>query len=1289
MELGLSPGLPLNGRRERAAQFGLSDQSVEAFELNQSFPFANRPTNKANTHSPEINYIAREFNTNGFELNAVSFLKKNLTKNKFQNLTSLLNETQYNNTSYFNANNNNVTNNNQSCLSPTMPSHQAQSKFDKSWAFFNHLNNNETADSELVAITNMNKALVVINGRTTEILTANDLSSTLFGYQTEEKLIGMRLRDLIDTQNDEYDKLIECDRLDQSGRVVMCSGKIFDAVRVDESTNERSTVPISLYMLKLTDEPEPKCLCVMEQVQRVSGTFSVNLKGRIRKYNAKFAYIFGYSNTTNALMPQANTPSSLSSLSASSVLNDKDINQLVPCMKLPCMGSITPEVRKQSLTGRTFQGENIPLVVNMLSKQLINNEEIVYNCSVSVYTNLSGLFTVRLSDYQINSYNSTFSRLLLGYDERQLLNKPITQLIGNFFEPDLSSTTVATGGRPTPMNNSYLSGSMHRHSHLANKSLSANQHNKSQLNQSTKAHQLTHNGSYLETSSTTTTTTTTTCTATVQQGTKLLTPVKQEQPTVIPSFSIVNVDEVNKKLENEQHQQVGKDDQNCANKRKSFSKKSSSESNDLLNEFNLHSADYSPNQKCANFIESSNFNQSMPNTPQSTVKKSLLAKAITNNATLSAVEQRVSLGAESPMENEMQQSECISPTSDAMSISATNSPSTQSQRASSSFKRSALFEVSQFEDDEESMDEQGEDKAEVESIQFVDEETTTNMGKNSNVNKNQLVGLINNQAKEPRGEQDASEVSLIATDNDDDHNSDFNDFEEEDYNTTAADHQTNKRKISNVIGESETSHKKNVSFSNDANKKFKNQVTSTPSNLTNITNKSSYARASADRSMKLNRSSLGYLNTNDGFFFGRARHHDGSLIRIIYQRKQVKLSDNQNVICVWISRDPYTDKSMIDCSQLVESQQQHTKLNQTLGNGECGNYYNEYEDVLTLGRGASGFVQLARRKVDRFEVVTKYILKSKIYKENWINEERYGNIPLEVSILCKLDHANIIKVLEVFQDNDYVHMVMEKHGCGMDLFEFIDRQRRHIEEPLASYIFRQLVSAVSYLHSNMIVHRDIKDENIVINEQFHVKLIDFGSAAYITKGKKFATFCGTMDYCSPDVLLGNKYYGPELDAWTCGIALYTLVFCENPFFNAEETIECILNPPFKVSKDLMKLLLSILCAKPELRATIEEIEANAWVNQPCDISKYKWEEVLRNSEFLANNAGNIDEEYGVAHIKERFKLENQPSEEQHELDTDNQKENVNNLKPEQSNMCSYKNEPHLQPQQYATLSRSF
>lgn len=68
----------------------------------------------------------------------------------------------------------------------------------------------------------------------------------------------------------------------------------------------------------------------------------------------------------------------------------------------------------------------------------------------------------------------------------------------------------------------------------------------------------------------------------------------------------------------------------------------------------------------------------------------------------------------------------------------------------------------------------------------------------------------------------------------------------------------------------------------------------------------------------------------------------------------------------------------------------------------------------------------------------------------------------------------------------------------------------------------QVVSAVSYLHSLGIIHRDIKDENLILNERFHCKLIDFGAAAYLKPGKLFNKFFGTMEYCSPEVLLGNK-----------------------------------------------------------------------------------------------------------------------------------------------------------------------
>ncbi len=93
------------------------------------------------------------------------------------------------------------------------------------------------------------------------------------------------------------------------------------------------------------------------------------------------------------------------------------------------MGAIQSEISKQSLTGRSLNGENIPLKVTIMNKQLFNNEEIVYNCMISVYTNISGLFTVNPVTYQINSYNSTFSRLVFGFDENELIDKVLLLFI--------------------------------------------------------------------------------------------------------------------------------------------------------------------------------------------------------------------------------------------------------------------------------------------------------------------------------------------------------------------------------------------------------------------------------------------------------------------------------------------------------------------------------------------------------------------------------------------------------------------------------------------------------------------------------------------------------------------------------------------------------------------------------------------------------------------------------------------------------------------------------------------
>jgi hypothetical protein len=284
---GASPCDRQMGKKERAAQFGLSENlHDESFECNQSFPRAIQ-SSKSKFKPSECDIT----HARGCELNSVNFLKTNFLKNNLSMSSRanarrhLLNDTTLNRSSA-------PAHNNTSFMSQNGPNHS--NIFDKSWMFYNQFANSnmnlagESGEEDLLTINNPNKALVVINGRTTEILTANDISCDLFGYNDGE-LIGMKLKDLLDLSENEIterkEALMETDKLDQNGRVVLCSGKIFDAYCLnplqnnpDQPKEEKLKIPVSIYMLKLTDEQEPRCLCVMEPIQRIVGTFTINFK---------------------------------------------------------------------------------------------------------------------------------------------------------------------------------------------------------------------------------------------------------------------------------------------------------------------------------------------------------------------------------------------------------------------------------------------------------------------------------------------------------------------------------------------------------------------------------------------------------------------------------------------------------------------------------------------------------------------------------------------------------------------------------------------------------------------------------------------------------------------------------------------------------------------------------------------------------------------------------------------------------------------------------------------------
>ncbi|XP_047223385.1 PAS domain-containing serine/threonine-protein kinase isoform X2 [Girardinichthys multiradiatus] len=364
----------------------------------------------------------------------------------------------------------------------------------------------------------------------------------------------------------------------------------------------------------------------------------------------------------------------------------------------------------------------------------------------------------------------------------------------------------------------------------------------------------------------------------------------------------------------------------------------------------------------------------------------------------------------------------------------------------------------------------------------------------------------------------------------------------------------------------------------------------------------------------------------EGQFVGSGYHRDGTRVDLQCDVSRTNLSDGNFMFCVWIKRSNQqgallrTDPSIHNQSgpspgKTGESSQGEA-LRSTLDlehSRACdGQFEEEYQPIKAVGKGAFGFVWKASRRCDEQEVIVKFISKARIMSDCWVDDPMLGRVSQEIAILTRVQHHNIVKVAEVFENGNYFQMVMEKHGDGLDLFEFIDMQPR-LDEPLASYIFRQIVAAVFYLRTKNIIHRDIKDENIIIDKCFHIRLIDFGSAAVLTPGKLFHNFCGTLEYCSPEVLQGNPYEGPELEMWSLGVLLYTLLFSENPFCDVGEILDARLMTSFPLSPELQVVLRGLLHANPRKRMTLDQLLLQPWISQPISLAEYSWTEVVPGS----------------------------------------------------------------------------
>lgn len=157
----------------------------------------------------------------------------------------------------------------------------------------------------------------------------------------------------------------------------------------------------------------------------------------------------------------------------------------------------------------------------------------------------------------------------------------------------------------------------------------------------------------------------------------------------------------------------------------------------------------------------------------------------------------------------------------------------------------------------------------------------------------------------------------------------------------------------------------------------------------------------------------------------------------------------------------------------------------------------------------------------------------------------------EIKIHRSLSHPNIVQFGDCFEDSENVYMTLElcEAGSLMDML----RKRRRFTEPEARFFMVQLIGACHYMHVNQVIHRDLKLGNLFLDHEMNVKVGDFGLAALIENpGERKKTICGTPNYIAPEVLFDTANgHSFEVDTWSIGVILYTLVIGKPPFQTKE------------------------------------------------------------------------------------------------------------------------------------------
>jgi len=252
-----------------------------------------------------------------------------------------------------------------------------------------------------------------------------------------------------------------------------------------------------------------------------------------------------------------------------------------------------------------------------------------------------------------------------------------------------------------------------------------------------------------------------------------------------------------------------------------------------------------------------------------------------------------------------------------------------------------------------------------------------------------------------------------------------------------------------------------------------------------------------------------------------------------------------------------------------------------------------------LGNGQFGTVFLAREKKTKFVVALKRLNIKQLADADLEHQLRR-----EVEIMANLRHPNILRLYGHFHTKKEVYLILEFAAQG-ELFKMINPEEDgpacpFDEERSAKYIY-QLASALEYCHSKHVIHRDIKLENLLVGLKGELKLADFGWAVHTPKMRR-KTFCGTLDYLSPEIVL-SQTYNEKVDAWALGILLFEFLTGEPPFLSDTQTktfsriMKAQPDFPEHISDGARDVITKLLVKDPAQRMTLAQLKEHPWMKQ--------------------------------------------------------------------------------------------